>query len=122
MRTLSKLIHITRASYLPTVFPAHYYGMPNGKVYLIFSRFYENGFNKSGLEFVFAEHNEFSYDYKREKVLLNKAGTKFKDVFAEQVDKPNAKFKVLRVNRNINSYGEAHSFLNSTFRKIIQYQ
>ena len=121
MESLAKLIHKTYMSYLPTAFPAHFYGMPNGKVYLIYSRFYDIKFGESGLEFVFAIHKEFSYDYEKENILpSNKIRIK-SPVFAELIDKPDPKIHILKINRNLNSYGEALSFLNDEAQKMRTY-
>ena len=113
MQNLAKLIHKTYASYLPTAFPAHYYGMPNGYIYVIFSRFYEIKFGGSGLEFVFAVHKEFKYDYEKEIVLLQEKLNIKTPVFAEQVDKPDPKINIVKICRGLNSYGEAINFLNN---------
>ncbi len=120
MKPIAKIIHRTYASYLPTAFPAHYYGMPNGKIFLVFSRFYEAAFGKSGLEFVFAEHKEFAYDYKNDAIVSTSQQTQQTPVFAEQVDYPCAKFNVFNINRDLNSYGEAQVFMNEQAEKMTQ--
>jgi len=108
-------------SYLPTAFPAHFYGMPNGKVYLIYSRFYDIKFGESGLEFVFAIHQEFLYDYKKEKIIPNDKIKKTSPISAESIDKPYPKIKIININRDINSYGEALNFLNNEAQKMKKY-
>lgn len=120
MKPLAKLIHKTYASYLPTAFPAHYYGMPNGKIFCVFSRFYEVTFGKSGLEFVFAEHKDFSYDYEKETIMPAQRKLKKSPVFSEQVDFPRAKIDVFSIKREMQSYGEAQVFLNSEANKMQQ--
>ena len=117
----AKLIHKTYASYLPTAFPVHYYGMPNGKIYIIYSRFYEIKFGGSGLEYVFAEHKEFNYDYVNELIIPVKKLKQNFPVFAESVDKPNQKITILRIRRGLNSYGEATNILNQEAREMIMY-
>lgn len=112
MQSIAKLIHKTYASYLPTAFPAHYYGMPNGKIYVVFSRFYEIKFGGSGLEFVFAIHKEFKFDYEKEIIIPKKKIRIKTPVFAEWLDKPDLKINVVKVCRDLNSYGEAINLLN----------
>lgn len=112
MKSLAKLIHKTDVSYLRTAFPAHYYGMPNGKVYLVYSRFYGADFGESGLEFIFAEHKEFYYDYSNESVYTLTRKKSKTPIFEETVDKPNPKLDILQIKRDLNSYGEALVFLN----------
>lgn len=120
MQNLAKLIHKTYASYLPTAFPAHYYGMPNGRIYVIYSRFYEIRFGGSGLEFVFAVHKEFKYDYEKEIVMPRKKYNIKSPVFAEQVDKPDSKINIVKICRGLNSYGEAINLLNREARLITE--
>ncbi|HSO89056.1 MAG TPA: hypothetical protein VLQ91_21065 [Draconibacterium sp.] len=113
MQTIAKLIHRTTASYLPTAFPAHYYGMPNGRIYIIYSRFYEIKFSGSGLEFVFAVHKEFKYDYENEIIIPKKKFNKKTPVFSELVDMPDSRINIIKICRGLNSYGEAFNLLNS---------
>jgi hypothetical protein len=112
MKSFAKLLYRTYATYLPTAFPAHYYGMPNGKIYLVFSRFYRIAFDESGLEFVFAEHKDYSFDYNSETIVPLRKEQKPSPIFAEQVDAPKSKFKIFSVERKLRSYGEAQLFLN----------
>ena len=118
MKSLAKFIYQTYATYLPTVFPAQYYGMPNGKIYLVFSRFYKVAFEKSGLEFVFAEHQDYSFDYISETILPSNKSQKRTRVFAEQVDTPKTKFNIFSTSRELRSYGEALAFLNREASKM----
>lgn len=116
MKPLVKLIFKADVSYLQTVFPVHYYGMSNGKIYLVFSRFHRTKMGKTGLEFIFAEHQEFYYDYENEKIYPHTGRNPKTPVFAETVDKPNPKLNILKVKRDLYSYGEAVNFLNSKIR------
>ncbi|MEN8117552.1 MAG: hypothetical protein ABFS16_11275 [Bacteroidota bacterium] len=121
MKSVAKLIHKTYMSYLPTAFPAHYYGMPDGKIYLVFSRFYEVDYGKTGLEFIFAEHKEFMYDYENDIIVNVDELTEKKPVFKETIDKPAPKIKIIKIKRNLNSYGEAHIHLNQEAQKRKKY-
>lgn len=112
MENFAKLIHKSHITYLPTNFPVQFYGLPDGRVYIIFARFYEIKFQRSGLEFVTAEHLEFSYNYSEEKLIPNGINDSKKPIYSELVDKPNPKFKILKVNREFNSIGEAFVQLN----------
>lgn len=121
MKPLAKLIHQTPASYLPTAFPAHYYGMPNGKIYLVFSRFYELAFGQSGIEFVFAEHHDFSYNYETDEIIsTQKPNLKLK-IYNEEVDHPNLKINIFTTKRNLQSYGQAQAFLNEEAMRMCVY-
>lgn len=120
MKPFARLVYQTYTTYLPTVFQAQYYGMPNGKIYLIFSRFYKGAFNKSGLEFVFAEHNDYSYDYEKDSIIPSQKNKGKTPIFAEHVDSPKAKINIFNISRKLNSYGEALALLNKQAGKMIQ--
>jgi hypothetical protein len=112
MEIFAKLIHKSFVTYLPTNFPVQFYGLPDGKVYIIYARFYEIKYQRSGLEFILAEHLEFSYNYEEEKLIsVGNHNTK-KAIYAELVDKPDPKIKIIKVNREFNSFAEAFAQLN----------
>jgi hypothetical protein len=69
-----KLIYIAKGDehYFPTPYPAYYYGMPDNKVYVIYSSHYEIPGGKVGSEFIIAELEEFSYNYEKETLLAYK--------------------------------------------------
>ncbi|MBN2635870.1 MAG: hypothetical protein JXR61_06345 [Prolixibacteraceae bacterium] len=112
MQPIAKLIYKTHTTHLPTVFPVHYFGLPNGRVYLIYGRFYEKGFDKSGLEFVLAKHKEFYYEYESEKLKAFNSADNNKSIYVEEIDKPNPEIKIIKVYRNIDSYSAAINKLN----------
>jgi hypothetical protein len=118
MKSIAKLVYQTYITYLPTAFPAYYYGMPNGKIYLVFSRFYNAAIGKSGLEFVFAEHNDYSFDYEKETILARNDNSGTTPVFAECIDNPNSKFNIVSISRKLRSYSEAQHFVNRRAKKM----
>ncbi len=118
METAAKLVYQTYATYLPTGFPAQYYGMPNGKIYLVFSRFYDKTFGKSGQEFVFAEHKNFKFDYENDTIIACDEEQKHNPVFVEYIDNPSSRFDILSISRKLKSYGEAQRFINRKARKM----
>ena len=119
---MAKLIYRANASYLPIAFPALYYGMPNGNIYVLYSRFYEIKFAGSGLEFVFAIHKDFTYDYERDIILPNTADCFKTPVFSELLDRPNIKINVVKVYRDLKSYGEAVELLNNEALKMYSFK
>jgi len=114
----AKLIHKTHTSYLSTPFPVHFYGMPNGKIYIVYSRFYEVDYGKTGLEFIFAVHKEFYYDYEKDE--LNAVHNDFfrNPIYSEMIDKPEPKIRTVKIYRDLNSYGEAQALLNQKAIKM----
>ena len=105
MRTVAKLIHQSNMTYVPTNLPVRFYGLPDGKVYLLYARFFMARSERTDIEFVLAEHEEFDFDYEKD-VLVPKATSSY-PVYREMVDKPNPLFHILLVNREVKSYDEA---------------
>lgn len=120
MKSTARLIYKTCTSYLPTAFPVHFYGMPNGKIYLVYSQFFDIKFGQSGLEFVIAIHKEFEYDYNTNKVISVAKNHRKTFTFPEVIDKPYPDFQVIEVSRDVKSYGEASFLLNKIAEKMVQ--
>ena len=119
MELKAKLIHRACASYLATSLPVNFYGLPNGNICLVYSRFYEISFDRSELEFVFALHDEFYYDYEKSLLfIINSEGEK-KFVRDEMVDKPEPKIRIIKVARSLNSYNDAQKNLNEMISVIV---
>jgi len=118
MKQLPRLIHNASVSYLPTKFPVQYYGLPDGKVFLIFARFYNSGIGKSGVEYVFAQHKEFLFDYENNELFSANKTDKNVPLFSETIDKPNPKIKIYKIFKKINSFAEAREKLNDEASKL----
>jgi hypothetical protein len=120
METFVKLIHQANMTYLPTKLPVQFYGLPDGKVYLIFPRFYEIKFDRTYLEYVLAEHKEFSFDFENEKLVPHYFMRKNAPVYNEMVDKPDPQIKILKIYRNLNSFAQVHAILNRKAKKMME--
>lgn len=109
MNTVAKLIHQSNMTYIPTKLPVRFYGMPDGKVYMVYARFFKPAPDKTDMEFVVAQHEEFKFDYPKGR-LIPKFSTRY-PVYSEMVDKPNPIFQILLVSRKVKSYAEAVNLL-----------
>ena len=119
MNVIAKLIHQSSMTYIPTGLPVRFYGMPDGKVYMVYARFCKQKPDKTDLEFVLAEHEEFSFDYPNGR-LIPKIMTRY-PVYCEMVDKPNPVFHILKINREVKSYDEAvNRLLHETSERILE--
>lgn len=119
MDTVIKLIYKSNMSYLPTQMPVQFFGLPDGKVYIIYARFYEIKFDRTHLEFVIAEHKEFAYDFERGKLIPKYLSGKEIPVYEEMVDKPNPKIEIVNIYRDISTFKEAEELLKLKARQII---
>ena len=108
-----KLILDAKNPNLPTIYPALYFGSPDGKVYAIYQRHYVAPLGISEIEFVIDISEEFSYDYEKEKLIdptLQNDRTPFIDNTA--VDKPNHKLKPFKSSRSTKTFRGAVGLLN----------
>jgi|GEM_PF-2339900 len=73
METKAKLIYKATCTHLPTAFPAYYFGMPDSKVYIVYSKYYDTpqGKTKIGYDIAVIGKEEISYDYENEKLFLH---------------------------------------------------
>ena len=110
------LIHKTNVHFLPTNLPAHFFGMPNGKVMIVYARFYDIKFGETGVEYVIAEHKEFRFNY-FEKKLISLSTSSQEVLDYEAVDKPDPVFVIKDVYRNINSFSKVYCVLNEKAKK-----
>lgn len=117
MELTAKLIYKTQTTNLPTPLPAYFYGMPNGKVYVVYSRFYEVDFDSSALEFVLAVHKEFTYDYENESVFSLSLNEIIPPAYYKMIDKVDPKIKIKKVFRKLDSYEEVFQKLNKRILK-----
>jgi len=120
MHTFVKLIFRSNISYFPSKLPVQFYGLPDGKVYVIFARFYEIKFDRTYLEFVFAEHKEFSYDFENERLIPHDKSISRNQIYNEMVDKPDPKVEIIKTFRNLNSFAEAYEQLNKKAQHIVK--
>lgn len=120
MESCYRLLHKSNNTHLQTSLPVYFYGMPNDNIYLIYARFYEINFNKSGLEFVFAILEEYTYDFVLGKIYtLKNKETSVKE-FAEALEKTDIKIKIIKSYRKLNSFTKAQLHLNKIGKKMIQ--
>ncbi len=120
MKSFVKLIYRSNISYFPSKLPVQFYGLPDGKVYVIFARFYEIQYDRTYVEYVFAEHKEFSYDYDNERLIPHDGSNGRFPVYNETVDKPEPKVEIIKTFRDINSFAEAYNHLNKKAQNILR--
>lgn len=118
MKTKAVLIYKSYMTYFPTALPVYIYGMPDSSIYIIYTRFYEKNLNNSGLEFVFAELEDFMIDFESGQLFLQKYIKISLADFKEKMDQPDPRLRIVKVLRNIESYAEAQTFLNKLASKM----
>lgn len=112
MEIKTRLLCKSHLTYFSTDMPVYFYGMPNGKIYCFYARFFEISLNHTELEFVFGVHEDFTYDYESGKIIAYG----FKEIhisdYVETVNSPDQRIRMVNVYRFFDSYADAHVFLN----------
>ena len=108
----AKLIHIAEHSWLPTIYPVYYYGMPNDTVYVIWVRPYTKPSGKTNLEVVVEQLENWEFNYEEVKLydlsLMNK-----KDIATigmEGIDRYNQKMVRRRAFKGFNMPPTKHLY------------
>jgi hypothetical protein len=104
----------------PTALPASVYAMPDGTIYLVYTRFYEKDFSKTGLEYVFAGLEEFSIDFESGQLFAADLKPISLDELKLMLSNNELKLKIIKVSRQINSTDEALPVLNKLATKMLK--
>lgn len=112
------LLYKSYMTYFPTALPVYFYGMPDNRIYSIYARFYEINFNNSGLEFVFAENEDFAINYETGQIVTREYLNIDLTDFKEFVDRPDPRLKIVKVLRNLDTYSDAQVILNDLAAKM----
>lgn len=85
----------------------------------MYARFFDGGNSISELEFVFAEHEDYSFNYETEELMGNGDVTLSLQAFKEMVDQPEQRIRIVKIYRGFTSYAEAQKFLNHQTREMV---
>ena len=102
---------------------AHYYGMPDESIYIIYSVPYKTPTGRPGSKFVIARLKEFSYDYKNEILFELKNDEKTQTLNYIVVDRCNQRIEIIKTSKKVRTFvetvpGKASTFDHSTPDKI----
>lgn len=113
MEIKTRLLCKSHLTYFSTDMPVYFYGMPNEKIYCFYARFFEISLNHTEIEFVFGVQEDFTYDYESGKIIAHG----FKEIhisdYIETVNSPDQRIRIVSVSRFLDSYSDAHAFLNT---------
>lgn len=113
-----RLLHKSNNTQLQTSQPVYFYGLPDERIYIIYARFYEISFSKSGLEFVFAILEDYNYDFDSGKIMdANFIEINLLD-FQNRLETSDFQIKIHKSYRNIKSFLEAQKKLNKKANKM----
>jgi hypothetical protein len=112
MEIKTRLLCKSHLTYFSTEMPVYFYGMPNGKIYCFYARFFEISLNHNEHEFVFAVHEDFTYDYESGKIIAYGFKETHLSDYAKIVNSPDQRIRIVNVYRFLESYADAQVFLN----------
>lgn len=119
MESSYRLLHKSNNTHLQTSLPVYFYGLPDGKIYLIYARFYEINFNKSGLEFVFAKLEDYHHDFESGQI----ADANYQKInltaFQNRLETSELQIKIQKSYRNIKTFMEAQNLLRRKANRMI---
>ncbi len=118
MKSKSVLIFKSYLTGFPTALPASVYAMPDGTIYLVYTRFYEKDFSKTGLEYVFAALDDFSIDFESGQLFTSDLTPISLDELKLMLSNNELKLKIIKVSRKINSHDESLPVLNKLAAKV----
>jgi len=118
MKTKAILLYKSYMTYFQSALPVYFYGMPDGSIYIIYTRFYDINLNDTGLEFVFAELEDFRIDFETGQLFLGNYIKVSLTDFKEKMDQPEPRLKILKVHRNVESYADAQANMNKIASKM----
>jgi hypothetical protein len=120
MKSKPVLIFKSYLTGFPTALPASVYAMPNGTIYLVYTRFYEKDFSNTELEYVFAGLEEFSIDFESGQLFASDLTPISLDELKLMLNNNEIKLKIIKVSRQLASTEEAMPVLNKLAAKMLK--
>lgn len=111
MKFKAHLIYESVNTCFDTTLPVYFYGMPNGKMVVLFSQ-NNNVFPfDTSVKWILAEHCDFSYNFEMGKIFLNDPQEVGMDEFIELADNLEQRTKKIATFGNFSSNSEAMNYL-----------
>jgi hypothetical protein len=112
MKTKTHLIYKSLNTCFQTYLPVYFYGMNDGRMIVLFTRFKTNDPRDTTQEWVLAMHCDFSYDYESDKILTNALEEIGIEEFMDLADDQEQRIKTLKTFGEFMSNAEAQQYFN----------
>lgn len=112
MKELSKLISKSNMTYLPTSLPVYFYGMPDNRIYLIYSGTFDLNLVRD-FEYVFGYFEDINYEYLTGKIYYLNCLLPNNSDFTDLINRPQIRYKIIGSCRNIESMRDAVKVMES---------
>lgn len=115
----ARLVYKSNNTCFRTILPVYFYGMPSGKMIVLYTREKENLQLNKSVEWVVAEHLDYKFDYKLDAIVdVQNREMEFKE-FMEYTDKLEQHVKYLRTFGNFSTYTDAQQYLNANISQML---
>ncbi|MFV0593616.1 MAG: hypothetical protein ACK5M7_19750 [Draconibacterium sp.] len=119
MKGKARLIYKTNNTLLAQFLPVYFYGLPNEKIVVLFTREKAGNPTRKSLEWVVASHPDFRYDYETDAIVDKENRMCDFDDFMEYIDKQEQHVQPLQVFGEFYSLLDAEQFYNSGAHKML---
>lgn len=119
MKDKARLIYKTSNTCFPEYLPVYFYGLPNQKMLVLYTRERQNDLVRKSLEWVVAAHLEFRYDYQSNVILDHENQSYDFEEFKEYIDQMQQRTKPLQTYGTFHNWAEAEQFYNSNASQML---
>lgn len=112
MKTKARLIYKSVNTCFQTFLPVYFYGMTDGNMIILFTRYKSNDPRNTKQEWVLALHLDFSYDYESDTIFTNGLQKIGIEEFMELADDLEQRVKTIRTFGDFSSNAEAQKYFN----------
>ncbi len=119
MKYTARLIYKSVNTCFHTNLPVYFYGMPNGKIVVLFASCKNDFPDDTSLKWTVAEHLDFSYDFATGTILTNGSREIEIDEFKELADNLEQRIKIAATYGNFLTNSDAMHFLSVTLQNLL---
>ena len=119
MKGKARLVYKSFNTCFRTFLPVYFYGTPNAKMVVLYTREKEEGLVRNSLEWVVATHLDFWYDYESDSIFDFQNREHDFEEFMEYVDKLEQRVRPLKTFGNFSNYTEAQQFYNGNASQML---
>jgi hypothetical protein len=119
MKTKTRLIYKSLNTCFQTYLPVYFYGMNDGRMIVLHTRFKSNDPYDTTQEWVLAMHCDFSYDFESDTILTNALEKIGIEEFMDLADDLEQRVKTIKTFGDFSSNAEAQQHFNVNFFKML---
>lgn len=112
MKGNARLLYKSGNTCFHTKLPVYFYGIPNGKMVVLFTQHSNNFHFDTSIIWVLAEHMDFSYNFESGQILTNGSQQVDIDEFMELADNLEQRLKTIATFGSFSSVTEALNYFN----------